>query len=555
MGGADNFGARGSPRGLECSSGAGRRAVLPWFTMRAQLRAALWIWLLAALAGAGALGAVEKGTLTGVITGPSKVPVAGARVALVAADGTRRTVTADQNGRYSFSSVQPGAYTLVAEAGGYQPATRAEVHVANATTVDLVLSVAGGSQPGHAPPVSQQPSYYDDTPFKASGVSNAIDAAGYSSQAESPKRLLAEGPSLAASAGGAGAPASPNAEVESRLREALRGDPASFNNNHQLGEYYLSVGNTKGAIPYLEKAQEVRPGDDSNGGVLAQAYLDAGSPAQAQLLLRDLIRRHDAAQLHNLLGRVDEALSPGSGVKELQLAAQMEPSEQNIFDWANEALRVTDSNQPGLAAFKQGVALFPNSVRMSIGLAIALYARNSYDAAIQALCHASDLDPSDPRPYLYLGRLYNVSGAQAGEVAIRMQRFMETNPANPLAYYYGALVLWKGPAGGEQGADVARVEALFRKSLELDPGSADTHLQLGILCHDQHRDADAMAEFQAAVRLKPDDPDAHYRLAQAYLRAGDKARGQQELQLYEKLHTPAETGKSKSENRNPKVKD
>ena len=555
MGGANNFGTRGSPRGLNCSNAAERGAGFRPFTKGAQVRAVLWILLLASLTRAGALGAIEKGTLTGAITGPSKVPVAGATVTLVAADGTRRIVSADRNGHYSFSSVQLGIYTLVAEAAGYQPATRAEVRVSTSTTVDFILSVASAPQPDHAPPVSQQPSYYDDTPLKASGVSSTIDAAGYSSQAETPKRLLAEGPSLANSASRPGVPASPNAEVESRLRAALRADPDSFDSNHQLGEYYLSVGNTKSAIPYLEKAEEVRPGDSSNGYDLARAYLVDSSPAKAQLLLRDLIRRHDAAQLHNLLGHVDEALSPGSGVKELQLAAQMEPSEQNIFDWANEALRVTDSNEPGLEAFKQGVALFPNSVRMYIGLAIALYARNSYDAALEALCHASDLDPSDARPYLFLGKLYNVSRGHAGEVARRMQRFMETNPANSLAYYYGALSLWKGPGSAEQGVDLARIEALFRKSLALDPRSADTHLQLGILYQDQHREPEATAEFQAAIRFNPDDPDAHYRLAQAYLRLGDKARGQQELQIYEKLHARAETEKSKNENRNSKVKD
>jgi len=85
-------------------------------------------------------------------------------------------------------------------------------------------------------------------------------------------------------------------------------------------------------------------------------------------------------------------------------------------------------------------------------------------------------------------------------------------------------------------ADPAQVEALLRKSISLDPGLADAHLQLGALLHDQHRDQEAIPEFQAAIRIKPGDPDAHYRLAQAYLRAGDKDRSAEELKLYDKLH-------------------
>ncbi|MGA2611774.1 MAG: tetratricopeptide repeat protein, partial [Terriglobia bacterium] len=146
------------------------------------------------------------------------------------------------------------------------------------------------------------------------------------------------------------------------------------------------------------------------------------------------------------------------------------------------------------------------------------------------------LNPSDPRPYLFLGKMYNVSVGKADEVAKRMKRFMETNPDNALAYYYDALSSWKGTRGSGQGVDLAEIEALLRKSISLDPRLADAHLQLGVLLHDQHRDQEAVPEFQAAIRFKPDDPDAHYRLAQAYVRTGDKERGQEEFQLYDKLH-------------------
>jgi tetratricopeptide (TPR) repeat protein len=337
--------------------------------------------------------------------------------------------------------------------------------------------------------------------------------------------------------------------VERGLREAVRTDPNSFEKNHQLGEYYLSVGDPSGGIAYLEKAQELKPGDCPNGYHLATAYLETKSPAKAQHLLRDLIRRKDTAEFHNLLGEADEALGdPPSAVNEFQLAAQMDPSEKNLFGWGNELL-LHETVEPAMKVFQRGVALYPDSLRMYIGLGIAFYSRNSYDAAIEALCHASDLNPSDARPYLFLGKMYNVSRGQAEEVAKRMKRFMETNPNNALAYYYGALTVWKGSPSGEQGVDAARVEALFRKSLALDPRMADAHLQLGIFYYDQHREPEAIAEFQVAIRLNPDDPDAHYHLAQAYLRTGDQARGQEELQLYEKLRKPqpGETEKRRHE--------
>jgi tetratricopeptide (TPR) repeat protein len=539
MAATNEFATRGSPRGFTCfGAPEGHHERRP-LTDGAQLRVALLGWLLALLVGAGYLLAGEKGMVTGTVAGPSKVPIPGAKVTLAAADGSRQAVTADQQGHYSFPSVEPATYTLFAEAAGYQPVTRAEVRVTagTSTTVDLLLQATGPPGPDQTPPVSTQPSYYDDTQLKASGVKTTTDAAGYSSQAQSPKRLLSEGPSLTGNT--PRQPGSPHAaEVERRLREALRADPSSFDKNHQLGEYYLSVGDPGAGIPYLEKARELKSGDRPNGYDLAAAYLETKSPAKAQLLLRDLIRREDLAEFHNLLGKADEALAdPTSAVNEFQLAAQMDPSEKNMFDWGNELL-LHETVQPAIEVFKRGVALHPDSLRMYIGLGIALYSRNSYDAAIEALCHASDLNPSDPRPYLFLGKMYGLTRSQADEVAKRMKRFMETNPDNALAYYYAALTLWKGSRGGERGVDVARVEALFRKSLALDPHGADAHLQLGILYSDQRREPEAIAEFQVAIHLNPDDPDAHYHLAQAYLRAGDQARGQEELQLYEKLRQP-----------------
>jgi tetratricopeptide (TPR) repeat protein len=508
----------------------------------ALIRNTLLGWLLAFLVVAGCIFAGEKGIVTGIVVSPSGAPIPGAKVTLAAAVGSQQSVVADQSGHYSFPPVAPGTYTLSAEAVGYQTSTRAAVQVlgGTSTTVDLHLVATASRNPAQAPPAPSQPGYYDDIPLKAGAVKTPIDVAGYSSQAESPQRLLTEGPRLSGPAPKfpTRVPGSPDAvREELKLQETLRDHPDSFEANHQLGEFYVSVNDLKTGISYLESAQRLKPNDEVNGYDLAVAYLAAKNPGPARSLLQEMLGRKDTAELHNLLGEADEALEdPASAVKEYQLAVHMDPNEKNMFDWGNELL-LHNSLGSAMEVFQRGVALYPTSQRMYIGLGIADYSRNLYDGAIEALCHASDLNPSDPRPYLFLGKMNNVSVGKADEVEKRMKRFTETNPGNALAYYYYALSSWKGTRGGSQGVvDLAEVESLLRKSISLDPRLTDAHLQLGILLQDRHRDQEAIPEFKAAIQLKPDDPDAHYRLAQAFIRTGEKERSQEEFQLYEKLH-------------------
>jgi tetratricopeptide (TPR) repeat protein len=540
MAGINHFAAEGSSPVLAYPRAAEGDCKPRHMTCRALLRAALLGWLLVALGEAGCLFAGEKGSVVGTVAGSSQAPIPGARVTLIASGGSQQSVSADQNGHYSFPAVEPGTYTLSGEAAGYQAATQTAVQVTGgtSTTVNLLLRATAPPSPGQALVAPSQPAYYDGTQLKASAVKTTIDAAGYSSQAQSPRRLVSEGPKLTGNEPKplARAPGNPNlAQTEGELQSAHRAHPDSFDANHQLGEFYLSVGDLKSAIPYLERAQQLNPANYANGYDLAVSYLEIKSLGPARTLLQDMLRRKDTAELHNLLGEVDEALGDStSAVKEYQLAARMDPSEKNTFDWGNELL-LHETIEPAVEVFQRGVALYPTSQRMYIGLGIALYSRGLYDGAIEALCHASDLNPSDAGPYLFLGKMYNVSAGKADEVAKRLKRFMETNPANALAYYYYALSCWKGTRGSGRAVDLAEVQALLRKSISLDPRLADAHLQLGVLFHDLHRDQDAIPEFQAAIQLKPDDPDPHYRLAQAYARTGDKQRSQEEFQLYDKL--------------------
>jgi tetratricopeptide (TPR) repeat protein len=72
---------------------------------------------------------------------------------------------------------------------------------------------------------------------------------------------------------------------------------------------------------------------------------------------------------------------------------------------------------------------------------------------------------------------------------------------------------------------------------------------LGILYADQHQYAKSLPEYTRALELNPNLPDAHYRLGQYYVHAGQKDRAQQEFQTFQQLqaHHQAEVDKERAE--------
>jgi len=65
----------------------------------------------------------------------------------------------------------------------------------------------------------------------------------------------------------------------------------------------------------------------------------------------------------------------------------------------------------------------------------------------------------------------------------------------------------------EQRADVAGACEAYRHALDLDPGMADAHINLGRLLQEQGDTAEAARLYHLAIECAPEDPVAHYNLA------------------------------------------
>jgi tetratricopeptide (TPR) repeat protein len=323
--------------------------------------------------------------------------------------------------------------------------------------------------------------------------------------------------------------------AQEQLKKAIALEPKNFDANHNLGELCVRMGKLSGAIVYLKQAQQISPSSYDNGYDLAMAYLLTGSPVPARQLVQSLLKGNDTAELHNLLGQIEEKDGKFvSAVNEFEIAAHQDPTESNLFDWASELL-LHRTLEPAIETFRQSAQRFPNSPRMAIGLGIALYSRGNYEDAVTSLLRAADLSPSDPICYFFLSKAYDSSPSHADEVIQRFARFSELQPNNAHAFYYYAMSLWKGKRAQDPSLDLHEIEALLKKAIVLDPKLTEAHLQLGNLYSDQATYAESIPEYVKALEINPDLADAHYRLGQAYVHTSAKEKAQEQFQVYQQL--------------------
>ena len=324
-------------------------------------------------------------------------------------------------------------------------------------------------------------------------------------------------------------------EAEIECKKAVELDPRNYGANRDLAELLLREGKITDALTFLETAQQIRPHSYDNGYDLALAFLLLKRLPEARQRANDLLLQKDSGEVHALLGRINE--SDGKyleAANECALAAHQDASEDHLFIWGSE-LAVHRTYEPAIEVFRKASQRYPTSPRLWIGLGMALYSRGEYEESIGSLLTAADLNPRDPRCYLFLSKAYLSSPKQAEKILDCFRRYAELEPENALAQFYYAMSLWKGLRVDNPNVDYEAIEALLQRSISLKDELAETHLQLGILYNDEHLYEKSFSEYHRALELDPTLPDAHFRLGRYYLRVGEKVKSQNEFDLFKDL--------------------
>jgi tetratricopeptide (TPR) repeat protein len=325
-------------------------------------------------------------------------------------------------------------------------------------------------------------------------------------------------------------------DAELQFKKVVRMAPQSYDANHNLGEFYIETGKIGAAIPFLKHAQEINSSAYNNGYDLALAFEQTERFDEARQQLQQLITLRDSAELHSLLGDVEEkSQNYVSSAAQYELAARMAPNEQNMLNWGAELL-LHQTFAPAIEVFKAGTQRFPQSAQLYDGLGIAFYGAGQMDEAVGAFLRASDLSPADPLPLEFLGKTCDGASAElAPQVRFRLQNFITHDDRNAELNYYLAMCLWKGIQTESKPDVIKEIESRLKRALALDPNYSDAYFQLGNLYAEQRKFEEAIEQYQRALKTNTNSASIHYRLGQALARAGNSALAQEEFGIFERL--------------------
>lgn len=316
-----------------------------------------------------------------------------------------------------------------------------------------------------------------------------------------------------------------------------------FQKDRSLAKEYLNHEQASQAIPFLEKARSINGSDFANEYDLSQAYLLSGQLQKARAEASRLLTIRDNADVHTLLGDIETAAHSGeAAAAQYQIAAQMDPSEEHVFDFGQSLLGFGFESDAAIRIFSFGVEKYPKSVRLRIGLGAAYDIHGESDKAVQELCQAADMAPADPQPIDFLGKVPNVSPEMSKQVNQRLSRFLKTHPESASANYYVAhnlLDLWSREPSQD---DLITGERLLRTAIRLDPKMTDAYFELGRLLEMKGRLNEAALAYEQAVKLDPARELYHYRLSYVYRVIGQPQRAKKELEAFQRLQSTQHAG-------------
>ena len=279
--------------------------------------------------------------------------------------------------------------------------------------------------------------------------------------------------------------------------------------------------------------------------------LEAGIPRlQAEIARRKPERPEFYRELGDALqraGRSEEAVTT------YRVALEKRPDSALLWARLAQPLRALGKSQEPLEAMLKSVQADPNDAEAWNDLALLQSDLGDKKVAIDSFRKSIALDPEFAESRSGLGAVLAETG-QVPEAEAQFRDALRIRPALQGAHAYLAYLLanrgefgeavWHFERAGDgasnqlsYGITLARMNRIaearthVEKSLQADEGQPLAHDVLGGLLEAQGKNAEAVSQYQEAIRLRPDFGKAHLDLGAALARKGDRAGAAAEFRV------------------------
>jgi tetratricopeptide (TPR) repeat protein len=232
-----------------------------------------------------------------------------------------------------------------------------------------------------------------------------------------------------------------------------------------------------------------------------------------------------------------------------RLAAQLPPEVSGVFTQASNAMRQGDLNAAGdgfaaavklapafaeahfnlglvreeqgrldeaITSFQKALALKPRLHGAKLFLGVAHYKSNHYAQAVSAVQKETEAYPKDAPAWMWLG-VVRLAQDKPEEAAEALDRAATLAPDDlDILYHRGR-------------AHLLVSKNSYAKMFKVDPKSWRVHQVLAQANAEADRHTDAVAEYQAAIKLAPTQPGLHEELGSEYRKLGKVQEAEESL--------------------------
>jgi tetratricopeptide (TPR) repeat protein len=232
--------------------------------------------------------------------------------------------------------------------------------------------------------------------------------------------------------------------------------------------------------------------------VSGQQALQGGDQKKAQSLLEKAVADNpNLITAHQVLGDLYKKQNDYTAAsQQYDVFARLDPyNYRSHYDLAL-MYQLLHRLREAIVAYEQALVLAPRDLNSNMNLGLVYLATGQTDQAIAKLQFAVSLDPQSAAAQCNLGIALETAG-RLGDAEAAYSRAIELDPSMTVAMIDLGANLNRQGRGQE-------AEVLLRSALKRE-NSASLHEQLGDALVLQHRDDDAMPEYDAALKLNPND--------------------------------------------------